>query len=62
MRGVDYGLLKKAAALRPNYNFVLVGPVVKADPAVLPKAENSTGSEGVTIETCPTTVGLTTFV
>lgn len=37
---VDYDLLREAAALRPDYSFVLVGPVVKVDPASLPQAEN----------------------
>jgi glycosyltransferase involved in cell wall biosynthesis len=37
---VDYDLIAQAASLRPNWNFVLVGPVVKVDPASLPKAAN----------------------
>jgi glycosyltransferase involved in cell wall biosynthesis len=37
---VDYALLEKVAALRPNYDFVLVGPVVKVDPNQLPQAAN----------------------
>ncbi len=37
---VDYDLLGKAAAMRPDWNFVVVGPVVKVDPNDLPKAEN----------------------
>ena len=37
---VDYDLLRKAAELRPDYSFVLVGPVVKVDPASLPQAPN----------------------
>ena len=37
---VDYDLIREAAAMRPDYSFVLVGPVVKVDPAALPKAEN----------------------
>ena len=37
---VDYELLAKAAELRPEYSFVLVGPVVKVDPASLPQAPN----------------------
>jgi glycosyltransferase involved in cell wall biosynthesis len=36
----DYDLLRKAAALRPNWSFVLVGPVVKVDPNSLPQAKN----------------------
>jgi glycosyltransferase involved in cell wall biosynthesis len=37
---VDYDLIKKAAELRPDWSFVLVGPVVKVDPASLPQAPN----------------------
>ena len=37
---VDYELLAAAAKLRPDYSFVLVGPVVKVDPEALPKAGN----------------------
>jgi glycosyltransferase involved in cell wall biosynthesis len=37
---VDYDLLREAAALRPDWSFVLVGPVVKVDPESLPKADN----------------------
>lgn len=37
---VDYDLLLRAAALRPEYRFAMVGPVVKVDPDSLPKADN----------------------
>ncbi len=37
---VDYDLLRAAAALRPKWSFVLVGPVVKVDPSELPQAPN----------------------
>ncbi len=37
---VDYDLIREAAKLRPEYAFVLVGPVVKVDPESLPKADN----------------------
>jgi UDP-galactopyranose mutase len=37
---LDVGLLKGAATLRPRWEFVLVGPVVKIDPALLPAAPN----------------------
>lgn len=37
---VDYDLIREAAKLRPDYSFVMVGPVVKVDPASLPQAEN----------------------
>jgi glycosyltransferase involved in cell wall biosynthesis len=36
----DIELLRSLAALRPDWHFVIIGPVVKIDPAVLPKAEN----------------------
>lgn len=37
---VDYTLLKEMAAMRPEWSFVMVGPVVKVDPAELPQAPN----------------------
>ena len=37
---VDYDLLREAAAHRPDLSFVLVGPVIKVDPAELPQAPN----------------------
>ncbi|QJE02275.1 glycosyltransferase family 1 protein [Massilia forsythiae] len=36
----DTDLIKQAAAARPDWQFVLVGPVVKIDPAHLPQAAN----------------------
>ncbi|HEY4541399.1 MAG TPA: glycosyltransferase family 1 protein [Noviherbaspirillum sp.] len=36
----DTELLRHIAMQRPDWQFVLVGPVVKIDPAVLPKADN----------------------
>jgi UDP-galactopyranose mutase len=36
----DIPLLSQTAALRPGWHFVLLGPVVKIDPAVLPRAAN----------------------
>lgn len=33
-------LLKEMAELRPDFHFVIVGPVVKIDPATLPQARN----------------------
>ncbi len=36
----DYDLLASLSALRPTYSFVLVGPVVKVDPSILPQAPN----------------------
>jgi UDP-galactopyranose mutase len=37
---LDTDLLAAAAALRPDWNFVLVGPVVKIDAAQLPRGAN----------------------
>jgi glycosyltransferase involved in cell wall biosynthesis len=37
---MDLDLLGKVAKLRPDWNFVLIGPVVKIDPASLPKLDN----------------------
>jgi UDP-galactopyranose mutase len=36
----DIELISEAAKLRPDWNFVLIGPVVKIDPATLPQAAN----------------------
>ena len=36
----DRDLLREVAALRPDYQFVVVGPVVKIDPATLPRGAN----------------------
>jgi len=37
---MDIDLLAAAAALRPDWHFVMVGPVVKIDPASLPRRPN----------------------
>jgi glycosyltransferase involved in cell wall biosynthesis len=37
---LDTGLIVNLAALRPNWQIILVGPVVKVDPASLPQAAN----------------------
>jgi len=37
---MDLDLLGKVADLRPDWNFVMIGPVVKIDPAILPKRDN----------------------
>jgi UDP-galactopyranose mutase len=37
---MDLGLLKAAAESRPDLQFVLIGPVVKIDPATLPRLPN----------------------
>jgi UDP-galactopyranose mutase len=36
----DVDLLDRIAQLRPDYQFVMIGPVVKIDPAILPKHRN----------------------
>ena len=36
----DLELLRRASELRPNYQFVMLGPVVKIDPAELPQLPN----------------------
>lgn len=36
----DIELIAKLAKMRPNWQFVLIGPVVKIDPEILPQAEN----------------------
>ncbi len=36
----DIELLRNAAALRPDWQFVIIGPIVKIDPADLPQAPN----------------------
>jgi UDP-galactopyranose mutase len=37
---IDLHLIRDTAKLRPDWNLVLIGPVVKIDPASLPKAHN----------------------
>ncbi|MBB4004646.1 glycosyltransferase family 1 protein [Aurantimonas endophytica] len=37
---IDLDLLRRTAALRPDWQFVMIGPVVKIDPATLPQADN----------------------
>jgi glycosyltransferase involved in cell wall biosynthesis len=37
---MDISLVDQAAALRPDWNFVMLGPVVKIDPASLPRRSN----------------------
>ncbi|MDB5231530.1 MAG: glycosyltransferase family 1 protein [Chitinophagaceae bacterium] len=36
----DADMIREVAAARPNWQFVLIGPVVKIDPASLPQANN----------------------
>ena len=37
---MDIELIAKVAAARPDWHFVMIGPVVKIDPASLPKGDN----------------------
>jgi UDP-galactopyranose mutase len=37
---IDLDLLRDAAQMRSDWNFILIGPVVKIDPASLPQANN----------------------
>ena len=37
---MDVGLVADLAALRPDWQFVMIGPVVKIDPASLPRRDN----------------------
>jgi UDP-galactopyranose mutase len=37
---IDLALLAAAAAARPDWSFVMIGPVVKIDPGLLPRAPN----------------------
>jgi glycosyltransferase involved in cell wall biosynthesis len=37
---MDIGLVGQVAALRPDWHFVMLGPVVKIDPAMLPRRDN----------------------
>jgi UDP-galactopyranose mutase len=37
---IDLGLLRKVAELRPEWQLIMVGPVVKIDPETLPRAAN----------------------
>ena len=36
----DIGLLEQLSILKPAWQFIIVGPVVKIDPAILPQAPN----------------------
>jgi UDP-galactopyranose mutase len=36
----DCELLKQIADLKPNYHFIIIGPVVKIDPRILPRQSN----------------------
>lgn len=37
---LDINMIAKAASLRPDWQFVIIGPVVKIDPATLPRLSN----------------------
>ncbi len=36
----DVELIRKVATRRPNWHFILIGPVIKIDPSILPRLEN----------------------
>jgi UDP-galactopyranose mutase len=46
-------LLDEVAAMRPDWHFVMLGPVVKIDPAMLPKAANIHWLDGKSYEELP---------
>ncbi|HEY8564259.1 MAG TPA: glycosyltransferase family 1 protein [Beijerinckiaceae bacterium] len=50
---MDIALLGEVAALRPEWQFVMIGPVVKIDPATLPKAANIHWLGGKTYQELP---------
>ncbi|MET0392430.1 MAG: glycosyltransferase, partial [Chitinophagaceae bacterium] len=50
---MDIGLLDKVALLRPDWHLVILGPVVKIDPATLPAHDNIHYLGGKTYEELP---------
>jgi len=50
----DYKLIRDAATLRPDWQFVLIGPVVKIDPEILPKNKNIHYLGGKSYDELPT--------
>ena len=53
----DIELLRGMAALRPDWHFVIIGPVVKIDPADLPQSENIHYLGGRTYDELPAYLG-----
>jgi hypothetical protein len=51
---MDLGLVAGMAALRPEWQFVMVGPVVKIDESTLPRAENIHWLGGKSYDELPT--------
>jgi glycosyltransferase involved in cell wall biosynthesis len=49
----DVGLLGELAAMRPDWHLVMIGPVVKIDPATLPRAGNIHYLGGKTYDQLP---------
>jgi glycosyltransferase involved in cell wall biosynthesis len=49
----DVDLLARTAELRPEWQFVMIGPVVKIDPEILPKRDNIHWLGGKTYEELP---------
>lgn len=50
---MNIGLVARTAELMPDWQFVMIGPVVKIDPASLPKAENIHWLGGRTYDELP---------
>jgi UDP-galactopyranose mutase len=50
---LDIDLLEHVARLRPNWNFIMIGPVVKIDPATLPNFHNIHYLGGKTYQDLP---------
>jgi UDP-galactopyranose mutase len=50
---LDIDLLEQVARLRPNWNFIMIGPVVKIDPATLPNFHNIHYLGGKTYQELP---------
>lgn len=53
----DIDLLREVSALKPDWQFVMIGPVVKIDPADLPKADNIHWLGGRDYKTLPDYIG-----
>lgn len=54
---MDVALLGEIAALRPDWHFVMIGPVVKIDPAILPRSANIHWLGGKTYRELPSYLG-----
>ena len=54
---MDIDLLASVADLRPDWHFVMIGPVVKIDPAILPRSANIHWLGGKTYRELPSYLG-----